>query len=186
MKIALTGAQGTGKTTLANQIKTEFPEMKMLPEAARLALEAGYKLDQTATIETELWLILKQIELEQTQGSWVADRCAIDLLAYIHYLFPKEEGLIEVSVKTLEPLISKYDLIILLPSGQFPIEADGVRFVNQEFQEQIDKRVRYILEKTGAKFVEITGSPEERLNKVKELIKLSYANQDKEQLQVKM
>ncbi|KKT18830.1 MAG: hypothetical protein UW02_C0021G0028, partial [Candidatus Nomurabacteria bacterium GW2011_GWB1_43_7] len=53
MKIAITGAQGVGKTTLARQINKHYPDFKILPEAARLAKEAGYNLDQTATTETE-------------------------------------------------------------------------------------------------------------------------------------
>ena len=68
MKIAILGAQGVGKTTLARDVTQAFPSHTLLPEAARLALEAGHKLDETATIETELWLILKQLELERTKN----------------------------------------------------------------------------------------------------------------------
>src|SRR3989338_4306995 len=101
MKIAITGAQGVGKTTLAEQINKDYPDFKILPEAARLAKEAGYRLDHTATTETELWLIAKQIELESEQGRWVADRSCIDLLAYIQHLFSEESALIEFATKTL-------------------------------------------------------------------------------------
>ena len=50
MKIAIIGAQGVGKTTLAEQINKDYPNFKILPEAARLAKEAGYNINQTATI----------------------------------------------------------------------------------------------------------------------------------------
>ena len=172
MKIVITGAQGVGKTTLAEQINKHYPDFKILPEAARLAKEAGYNLDQTATTETELWLIAKQIELESTESKWVADRCGIDLLAYIHHLFSDESSLIEFTTKTLVPKFSKYDLVLYLPSGQFTIEDDGLRSTDIEFQQAVDERIRDILEKYKIPFVEIVGSPEERLAKVKNLLAL--------------
>ena len=171
MKIAITGAQGVGKTTLAQQINKNYPDFKILPEAARLAKEAGYALDQTATTETELWLITKQIELENTENKWVADRCSIDLFAYIHHLFPEESALIEFATKTLVPRFNNYDLVLYLPSEQFAIEDDGVRITDIKFQQAVDQRIRDILEKHKIPFIKVVGSPEERLAKVKNLFK---------------
>ena len=171
MKIAIVGAQGVGKTTLAKQINKDCPDFEILPEAARLAQEIGYKLDHTATTETELWLIAKQIELESAESDWVADRSSIDLLAYIHHLFSDELDLIEFANKTLSPRFSNYDLVLYLPSGQFAIEDDGVRTTDIKFQQEVDKRIRDILAKHKIPFVEVIGSPEERLAKVKNLIK---------------
>lgn len=170
MKIVIIGAQGVGKTTLAKQINKHYPDFRILPEAARLAKEAGYNLDHTATEETELWLIAKQIELESGEGEWVADRCGIDLLAYIHHLFSEKSSLIEFAVQTLVPRFSKYDLVLYLPSGQFAIEDDGLRSTDIKFQQAIDTRIQDILEAHEIPFVEIIGSPEERLARVRKLI----------------
>ena len=171
MKIVIIGAQGVGKSTLAKQINEQYPDIKILPEAARLAVKAGYNLDHTATVETELWLIAKQIELEEEEGKWVADRCAIDLLSYIYYLFPEETSLIEFATKTLVPRFSKYDLVLYLPSGEFAIHDDGLRSTDMEFQQAIDQKIRDILEKYKIPFVSIVGSPPERLARVKNLLK---------------
>lgn len=171
MKIVITGAQGVGKTTLAEQINKDFPDLKILPEAARLAKEAGLNLDHTATTETELWLIEKQIELETSENKWVADRCGIDLLAYIHHLFSEEKDLIKFATEALVPRFSDYDLVLYLPSGEFEIEDDGVRTTDKNFQQAIDKLVRDILEKHKIPHVKIIGSPEERLEKVKSLFR---------------
>lgn len=170
MKIAIIGAQGVGKTTLAKQINQHYPDFKILPEAARLAVEAGYKLDHTATTETELWLIAKQIELESEENMWVADRCCIDLFAYILHLFSKESSLIEFATKTLVPRFREYDLVLYLPSGEFVIEDDGIRTTDLKFQQDIDERIRDILEKHKISFLKIVGSPEERLIRVKDLL----------------
>ena len=170
MKIAIIGAQGVGKTTLAQQINKDYPQLKILPEAARLAQKAGYKLDHTATVETELWLINKQIELENGDENWVADRCGIDILAYIQYLFSQENKLIEFATKTLVSKFSNYDLVIYLPSGEFAIEDDGLRTTDVKFQKEIDDQIRDILEKHKIQFIKIVGSPKERLAKVKKLL----------------
>ncbi len=170
MKIAIIGAQGVGKTTLAQQINKDYPEFKILPEAARLAQKAGYKLDHTATVDTELWLINKQIELESSEDNWVADRCGIDLLAYIQYLFSQEHNLIEFATKALVPKFSNYDLVIYLPSGEFAIEDDGLRTTDTKFQKDIDNQIRDILEKYKIQFIKIVGTPEERLEKLKKLL----------------
>jgi nicotinamide riboside kinase len=171
MRIAITGAQGVGKTTLAGQINKEYPDLKILPEAARLAIEAGYHLDETATVETEHWLIAKQLELESGEEKWVADRCGIDLLAYIQHLFSEESELIKFATETLVPRFSNYDLVLYLPSGEFAIEDDGVRMTDLKFQQTIDAQVRNILEKHNIPFVKIIGTPEERLAQVKKLLR---------------
>ncbi len=172
MKIVIIGAQGVGKTTLAEQINRDYPHLQILPEAARLAKEIGYNLDHTATVETELWLINKQIELENIQSKWVADRSCIDLLAYIQHLFSEETSLIEFAKETLVPKFSNYDLVLYLPSGEFAIEDDGVRSTDVEFQEAIDQRIRDVLDTHKIPFVKIVGSPEERLEKVKSLFNI--------------
>ena len=58
-----------------------------------------------------------------------------------------------------------------LPSGQFTIEDDGVRMTDIKFQQDIDQKIRDILKNHKIPFIEIVGSPEERLAKVKKLFK---------------
>jgi nicotinamide riboside kinase len=174
MKICITGSQGVGKTTLAQQINKEFPEFQVLPEAARLAVEAGYSLDLDATMELEMWLILKQIELEKATGDWVADRCFIDLVAYISYLFRHQDALIEVAQRIIGDRLKGYDLVLYLPV-EFEIKADGVRFVDKKFQSDVDKIVEWLLHRYDIRFHRITGNPKERLTQVKKLIKEARA-----------
>jgi adenylate kinase family enzyme len=162
MRIVLIGAQGTGKTTLANMLG-----MPILPEAADLAIKKGFKLDLNASLGTEIWIAAKQVELENTPGDWVADRCLIDLLAYVNYLFPKDRALYEVVNRLLKENIKLYDHVFYLPAGQFPIENDGRRFVDYKFQREIDKRIVAILKHYKINYITLTGLPEERMRRIK-------------------
>lgn len=163
MKIAITGAQGVGKTTLANQfVRGRF--FVLLPEAARLAADAGFKLDRTATAETEIWIAHKQKQLELNGGStWIADRCFVDLLAYCRVLFAKNLSLLHYIEDMAHKRIEKYDIIAYCPAGQFPIQSDGLRYVNTEFQMSADKEVRRILADYKTKTHLIVGSEHQRL-----------------------
>ncbi|MCK9369542.1 ATP-binding protein [Candidatus Dojkabacteria bacterium] len=165
MRILIIGAQGTGKTTLANDIVSANPELKLLPEVARMALAAGFKLDKSADFETELWIALTQIGMEDKAGdNWVADRGLVDLLAYVINLFPEDEHLMNIIQRMLEKRLKTYDLVIYLPTGEFPLVEDGVRLIDYDFQESIDLAIRQIIDRYGISVVKITGKPKERLS----------------------
>lgn len=165
MRVVVVGAQGTGKTTLVNGLN-----LPILPEVARLAASHGFKLDGNASLSTELWIAAKQYELEESKRDWIADRSFIDLLAYILVLFPDDTELFNIVLRMAKPQIEKYDLILYLPSGQFPIEDDGLRTTSVEFQEQVDSQIKVILSSLDLKYQPILGTPDERIRKVQKLI----------------
>jgi len=173
MRIAIIGAQGVGKTTLANQIIEAYPDFKLLPEAARLAQELGFKLDEQADLKTEIWITTKQLELESQEGSWVADRCFIDLTIYLDHLFSSKQEFDDLrnQVRNLaHQQARKYDLIVYLPTKEFPLISDGVRNIDLLFQEAIDQKFVKWLAKAELPHVVIRGDPTQRLAQTKNLI----------------
>ena len=158
MKVAITGAMGVGKTTLAEQIG-QMQLMRVLPEVARVMEDLGYKLDAEATPELESKIADYQSRLENEYTEWVADRCLVDTLAYTMALFPEENRLQnEINDKLCD---AEYDIILYIPP-EFPIENDGVRSTDKEFQQTIDRTIRMILSTMKNVFI-IRGSREERL-----------------------
>lgn len=159
MKIVIVGAHGTGKTTLANDIakKTKFA---VLPEVARLLAAEGHKLDGDVTLETEREIFKRQLLIESQNQDYVSDRCLIDVRAYVGILFSKEESFILEMNNSIKN--AKYDLIFYL-SPEFPIENDGVRSLNVEFQNQIDKEIKDILAKNSLEYKLLTGNKQKRL-----------------------
>lgn len=83
MKIALVGAQGVGKTTLANWLKDKHGGV-IVPEVAR---DCPYGVDTEADFRTEWWIISHAILAEkevarQNPKLVVADRSVMDLMVY--------------------------------------------------------------------------------------------------------
>ena len=182
MRIATTGSQGVGKTTLAKLIagkaavsngKTAY---RYLPEAAFAAYQAGFRLNERSSKAAQLWMMCKQLEMEQGQVeswqmNWVSDRCMIDILAYTRHFFPDDRHLLAVVEEIAEASFKRYDLVLYLPAGEFPIEDDGFRSTNALFQAETDLAVRQVLEDFEIIHHRITGTVIERFEQVKKLIK---------------
>ena len=166
VKIGITGSHGTGKTTLTKHLAGR-QGYKLLPEAPRQALQFGFPVNENTSLETEFWIFGKQLEMEMIAGSnYVADKCFIDLLAYAMYIFKDNGEFLKVLKDITKKAVKNYNLVIYLPSGEFPIEDDGVRSTDPKFQMDIDKQIIEILKEFDLEFIKITGGKEERYQKV--------------------
>ena len=166
MKISITGSFGVGKTTLANILQEKI-NIPLLPEVARILIKQGHKMDKGVTPDLEYIMAKMQEELENGK-EWIADRCFIDLYAYIKILFPKHVGLNYEILSFLQK--SKYDFIFYLPI-EFPIENDGERSVDVKFQKKIDREIKKIIKEFFPNnFYKITGTKEKRIEKILKII----------------
>jgi hypothetical protein len=81
MRIAITGAHGVGKSTLASQLSDTLglPE---LPTPGRTMAARGLPINEAATVSSQLVACLLQYRLERERSAWVASRSLIDVWAY--------------------------------------------------------------------------------------------------------
>lgn len=160
MKIAIIGAQGVGKTTIANDLSA-VTGIYVLPEVAREMIAEGFTLDKGATEEFEREMLFRQTTLEGVfDEDFIADRSILDILAYCSILFEDNDELLNQINDALAE--AQYDVVFYL-APEFPIEDDGVRSTDVEFQEQIDTIIKRILSVGRFKTFQLKGSKEKRL-----------------------
>src|ERR1700704_5196463 len=171
MKVAFVGSLSTGKTTLANLFAREW-DYPLLPEVAREVVELGFPLDQTATAETETLIFLKQWRAELLHEDYVADRSIYDVLAYgdwgMENAAERKENPLWLESRALATgdLRARYDFVFYLPI-EFPIVLDGLRPDDNDFQADIDRRIRHLLELHDVAHHTLSGSVEERQEHVR-------------------
>lgn len=161
MKIAVAGSHGVGKTSFAKAL-AERVKLNYIPDIVKEeAVPKGFVINENTPPEVQLWLVFRQWDLETTTAeSWVADKCLFDYLVYGELIL-KDEKTKEV-IKDIIRRYACYDFVFYLPI-EFPMELDGIRSPDLEFQKRVDLLYRQILEKFGVKYIALSGSVEARV-----------------------
>jgi nicotinamide riboside kinase len=141
LRIAVSGSAGTGKTTLGVGLAEQLG-IPFLPEGMRRRLESGLDLhhltrDRHRALFDELFdeKLTAMTEAERTAGGFVVDRSVLDFAAFwLYYGFGHDEDATARLMEAVRQAASRYDLILLLPWGTFPLAADGVRLANPWIQ----------------------------------------------------
>ena len=173
MKIALTGPQGTGKTTLLNALaqRSEFEHYEFAREITRAIAEKGVAINEAGSNKTQLLIMSAHIE-NTLKENIIMDRCAIDGFVYTQWLY--KNGLIDKWVRdyamnVFEEIIEDYDYVFYI-STEFALEDDGVRSTNRVFLEEVEDLFEEILDWYSIEYVKLTGTVEERLNQIIETV----------------
>jgi nicotinamide riboside kinase len=182
LKIALTGAHGVGKTTLARELTHSLTSIHgltavMTPEVPRvicdLAGDATFFRRGSNNPLKQLILLYGQLEFEIEAGCndvaiVVCDRSIIDHWAYAMNLFTAEYRSADV-FSICETMVarhcSKYDRLYRIPI-EFPPVDDGTREDDAEFQAAIDSAIVEFLNEHGLVYSTISGTVEERVHAI--------------------
>lgn len=183
MRIAISGAQSVGKTTLINALRSEksLSEYTFCTEVTRRVGSYGLPINEDGTDITQRLIMQEHIVNYFMNDNMICDRSALDGIVYSDYLWGKQK----VSWQTMnfadqvyERLIDKYDLIFYI-APEFEMVEDGVRSINKEFRNQIvelfNRKIEVLKEK-GIEVVHISGSVRERVEQV--LRKIEWANNE--------
>ena len=171
-RIVLTGAHGTGKTTVLNMFKEGgYP---VITEVVRkLAREKGIKINEMGDDEAQKMIFntyLKEFEADE----FVSDRGLTDVMAYTLYLVNKgkcQTGLLESQLNELKNFkVRNSDIAYFYFPIEFELEDDGVRSIDPEFQRDIDKNLKTILKEAGINYFLVHGTPEERFQQIVDLV----------------
>ena len=180
-KIILTGAQGTGKTTVLNELSRVFNEndikIPVVTEVVReLALKKGLPINEDGCDESQNNIFDAYYEIFSDKKSYLSDRGLTDVMAYTLDGYENEN----VSIDCIERIDKKFreffrkeenvkdSLYIFFPI-EFQLVYDGVRSINKFYQKRIDRLIKYYLKTCGIpeeNIMYISGSVPERLNQI--------------------
>ena len=152
MRLAIVGAQSTGKSTLAADLAEVIPSSRVEPEPFRvlrrqLNLVSGA---DTMTPEQELALIEhNQRRLTAVRGSEqvIYDRCALDALAHASVARDMqnpaftEAWMARLEAETMKALAVIDVLVLVRVGSDLPLMHDGVRSTDHSYRKKIDQKI---------------------------------------------
>ncbi len=168
MKIAIASTHGTGKSTVARRLARKLKGRYIHDVARDEAPKKGFAISEDTPPEVQLWMTMRQWELEQTTPEdWVADKCLFDYLVYGDIVIKDEE--IKKIIKRIVEDNAHYDFVFYIPI-EFPMEEDGLR--SKDLQPIVDEYYKKYLKRRGIKYITLSGSPQERVKQALEHLNL--------------
>lgn len=177
--IAMCGAQGTGKSTLAEALIPElnklFGNTTLIQGIARqLKAQKGISVDKDASVESKLMIESAYMDLEKDlkKVPKLFCRSIVDRYAYAR---AKPLDMDVYYNKMVPAYMFEYDVLIYVPiEEQVPLAADGFRNTDPEFQQTVDKEIRKIIREYTIPVQVVTGTVEERKTTALTAIKLRF------------
>jgi len=116
MKIAVTGAHRTGKTTLVEKLNESLPEYVSKTEAYYELEETGYVFSEMPVLDDYILQLEYSIgQITTPDDNVIFDRCPIDMLAYIQAGNEFENFDIQSMYQRVQRVMTEIDLLIFVP-----------------------------------------------------------------------
>ena len=156
MKIAVSGAAGTGKSTLGRALSQRLG-VPYLEEGMRRRLEAGLDLHQLsharhqALAEELLDELLEAADAAVAgHGGFVSDRCPLDMAAFwLYYRFAFDLEATDRYMHRVRESLPQFRDVVLLPRDGLALEDDGVRSANPWVQLHFDALLEAMVARAG-------------------------------------
>lgn len=172
MKILLVGAHGTGKTTVAKEIVKRYKDLKLIDNIHRQAKQDGFEINKTDDVISQIETVKRYLERVGVEDNFISVDSIIRQTAYaISNNLP--EPVIGL-MKELCYIERRYfaRLIFYIPI-EFPLEKDGVREEDIEFQKRVDVEIRNLLNVYyEGIYNTLTGNVDQRVEQVSLRIKV--------------
>lgn len=195
MRIAISGTQNQGKTTLCNDILKTWPNYKKSAESYRsLIKEHNIPTNRKATKDGQgkiLDCLCKDaVGYKRITDMVLFDRCAFDNIIYTMWSYDKnvsdiDAAFVQASIMKVREAMRNLDIIFFLPitkAAPVPIESRDGRDIDVEYINEIDHLFKaaamqhqqhdcpFFIKGDAPAIIEIFGSPEERIELVKHYI----------------
>lgn len=167
MKYIISGAQGTGKSSLINELKSKY---KVIDSISR-RLSKTQKINKEADTESQR-IMFDTFKTELLKDNYdIYDRGLVDVMAYTMYQFKlgsvsKDEFMRQWSE------FAKYskDCIYFYLPIEFDVVDDGTRSLDEKYRKEIDTNIKFLLDFFNIKYYTISGCIGDRVRKIEEII----------------
>lgn len=166
-RIILTGAQGTGKTTLMNELAKDGT--RTISHIRKTAEANG--LDISTATEEGQKIYFKTLKKElSSKRSYISDRGLTCVAAYTFDKAVTGEILKKTADKQYIDLVKFHndnpDVLLVYVPVEFGPEDDGERSIDPDFQLKIDFLIKNILDTSKVPYITVNGTVEERVAKI--------------------
>lgn len=173
MKIAITGAQSTGKSTLLRYLKQDedLKGFEFIDELTRKIAARGININEEGSNMSQIFTVTIHAE-NIMKDHFISDRCALDGLVYTRWLYDQgkvDKWMMDYAVGVANEVLPKYDYIFYLPA-EIPIEDDGVRSSDETFRKEITKLFEFYIDKFKLKVFQLSGSVSDRAKTFKRVL----------------
>lgn len=174
MKIAISGVQCTGKSTVLKELQKmpELSEYEFVFEGIRnLKNQGKIKINEDGNDYTQM-VIANFHKDNLLKENVVLDRCILDCYAYSLYSYQKgmiSKDTLDKVTEIYNETVNQYDVILYL-RPEFEMIEDGVRSLNKEFRDKVLENFESLI-KDLKNVVVLSGTVENRVNQFKAVLK---------------
>ena len=174
MKIGFCGTMSVGKTTLVNALRElpEFAGYEFRTERSKYLRDLGIPLNTDSTLKGQI-IFFAERSSELFAEDMITDRTIIDVMAFTRLAKSIPYFMADALNDAVSHLLREYDYIFYVSPEGVELEDNGVRTIDAKYRKEVDKEIKNLLNKYGHKnqrIVKLTGSVEERVQKVKQTL----------------
>jgi predicted ATPase len=170
LRIAVSGAHRTGKTTLIEELSRALPAYAVVAEPYYLLEEEGHELAGMPSLEDFELQLERSIQcLADSEDDQLFDRCPADILAYLITHQDSDGFDVDAWLPRVRSAMQRLDLIVFVPVE----DPDRVIVPDPEEGElrlRVDEELRDIVIDDrwdfGVEAIEVTGAPRQRVRQV--------------------
>lgn len=178
IRIVLTGAQSTGKTTLANELAKKY-NINSLSICREQATEQNWTPNTPGSVEYQKSLFDKLQKAISSKKSYVSDRALSCVAAYTfkHAMNDMNDKQLKKLAETQYKKFCTFhnnndDVLIVYTPIEFETVDDGFRNVDEQDRAFVDYLIKNILDTTGAEYLTVTGTVEERIKQIEQALNI--------------
>jgi nicotinamide riboside kinase len=162
MKIAILGAECSGKTTLAKRLAAELTHQGFsacfVSEALREWCDRNQRTPKASEQTDVAKMQIQRIQVAPAVDYLIADTTALITATYSELIF-NDTSLYPLALESQQ----RFDLTFVM-GLDLPWVADGIQRDGVAIQSEFDAKLRHVLQSQGIGFSVIYGSGDERLN----------------------